>query len=300
MDQIKRRLVQDPGSTDAYASEAVLFAAPPDQLASLVRRASLIDPPGDAARARLATRLTRGRLLRRHVVGARNRTAEPNFGPLALAGDDYNNQQFLEIAGFEEFEPALRDLVLTLEPGRLFVDVGAYVGYFSLLAAHRGATALALEMQADLIPTIRRNAVLNGFWNLHTLHAAVSDRPGMARLWRIDPTVGTQLASGWSNYAVPPVHSLNHDCIVQTTLDQLLGDVTPDMVKIDAEGAEIAILRGARDLIARRSTIFAVEMHGPSSSKWFGDDPSELDTLFPADTWRRSDMDSFRIKFEPR
>lgn len=86
------------------------------------------------------------------------------------------------------FEPvSLYELRQRVEPGFHFVDVGANVGTYSLLAASRGqecAKILAIEANPGLTKRLRENAILNGF-KIAIEQVAASDRDGRATL-RLD------------------------------------------------------------------------------------------------------------------
>jgi FkbM family methyltransferase len=132
-----------------------------------------------------------------------------------------------------------------LRPGDLFVDVGANLGTYSLVAARvAGAHAIAVEPIAATVAQLRDHLRLNDVAALvEVAMTGVSDRPG--ELW-------------FTNDADALNHVTAADTpgavrIPVTTLDALLGDRAPLCVKIDVELHEAAVLAGARATLARPS-----------------------------------------------
>jgi FkbM family methyltransferase len=143
-------------------------------------------------------------------------------------------------------EPELHLVPRLCDPARAFLDVGANVGVYALLAARHSRTVVALEANPALAARLR--GVLG---DRHTVLAVgASDRAGTATLhipvrsgadvhWRssLEPDANPGFAS--RAVAVPTV-----------PVDDL--DLPPvAVVKIDVEGHELPVLRGARALLTR-------------------------------------------------
>lgn len=132
-----------------------------------------------------------------------------------------------------------------LRPGDLFVDVGANLGTYSLVAAKvAGAHAVAVEPIAATVLQLRDHLRLNDVDALVEVAAVgISDRPG--ELWFTNDAD-----------ALNRVADANHPGAVRvpvTTLDALVGDREPFCIKIDVELHEAAVLAGARAVLARPS-----------------------------------------------
>lgn len=152
-------------------------------------------------------------------------------------------------------EPPLSKLLVdAVQPGHVFIDVGAHLGYFSCLAAAKGARVFAFEMQNGLVPIIERNAAANGFGQIYVLNAAAGDRVGLVSF----PKAG--LTPGKKGFDKPPCDG---DTMVNTvTLDSLFAaGPTPDVMKIDVEGAEMQVLAGARQILADHHPTLFLELH---------------------------------------
>lgn len=144
-----------------------------------------------------------------------------------------------------------------LKSAQVFYDVGANVGFYSLLAARyvggRGFV-VAFEPLPRNIEYIQRHVSLNRINNILTIPMALSDHIGENKFSFIDNP---------SSCHITPDGNLK---ILVTTLDKLLKEKTippPNIIKVDIEGSEIDFLKGAVDsLIAHRPLIF-MAIHSP-------------------------------------
>lgn len=149
------------------------------------------------------------------------------------------------ILHFGVWEPDVsRVIEQNLAPGDVFVDIGANIGYDTLLASSRvGPTGKVVSIEASprTFALLQRNLAANpGSSNVRAVNAAVSDRPGTLELYEVNAAnigAATTLASRGGTL-VASVEAL--------PLDQIL---TPDersrlrLIKMDVEGAEPPILR---------------------------------------------------------
>src|SRR3546814_19537666 len=83
--------------------------------------------------------------------------------------------------GGADYERALIEFIVPrLQPGDVFVDVGAHVGYVSAFAAPTGAAVFAIEIQRELIPLLEQLAALDQFDLLRAPQAGASRPTGMS------------------------------------------------------------------------------------------------------------------------
>jgi FkbM family methyltransferase len=141
------------------------------------------------------------------------------------------------------------------------LDVGANVGYFSLVCRDLGASVHAFEPDPAMAALIRRSAALAP-GEITVVAAACSDHDGTARLHlsdaghtaisSLDPDAG---GLGDRSLAVSTV-----------TLDRYVGDagITPQLVKIDAERHELGVIRGARHVLSEIRPDLIVEVTSPA------------------------------------
>ena len=164
--------------------------------------------------------------------------------------------------------------------GMILFDIGAHFGLFSLAALHYGgpqARAIAVDPSAVAVRFLKIQAGLNNSSDrLRIVEASVAAATGQQDM----VAVGV-LASGF--YVAPsPEHSGGE--VIRTnsiTLDSLADEVNllPTHIKIDVEGSEAAVLRGAERLLTRQPapTLF-LELHNEMVSRG-GGNPSDALTL---------------------
>ncbi len=158
---------------------------------------------------------------------------------------------------YRQWEPDLTELFFAMLDGcRVFVDVGANIGYFTCLVATRmgagGGRVFAFEPNPKLTPIIRKNLAVN--WSaapVELFEKAVSSEAGTATLF-IPSDRGANASMGAAS-----AHGADVEVVVpMTTLDDSLpSDLEVDILKIDIEGFELYALQGARSVIARSPNI---------------------------------------------
>lgn len=152
------------------------------------------------------------------------------------------------------YEPETqKTLVEFVRPASTVWDVGACCGYLTMLAAAlTGPTGrvVAIEPNPVAVDYLRRHTELNQLENVTVVNQAVSDRAGTMQFETRDYIGFCRL-------------SADGDLTAQTiTLDELLHEYPgPDVLKIDVEGAECAVLVGARRLLATRPVLL-LSTHG--------------------------------------
>jgi FkbM family methyltransferase len=134
-----------------------------------------------------------------------------------------------------------------VRPGMAVVDIGAYLGYYTLLGARgTGPTGQVHAFECDPVNHrfLLHNLRLNGFRDaVVASSSAVADRAGWLRFF----VRGRDLSVGslWQETGARAVLE-----VVSTTLDQELGGQPVDVLKMDIEGGEVRALDGMRATIA--------------------------------------------------
>lgn len=153
--------------------------------------------------------------------------------------------------------PVQQVMARHLSAGATFYDVGANVGFLSVIAARLvGPSGLvyAFEPVPDNAMAIRRNATANAFQNVRVIEKALANRVGTADLALAAYSGGAVLA----DVASPPDRS-GTIRVELTSVDALIeheGLRPPTFVKIDVEGAEVVVLEGMEQTALRyRPTI---------------------------------------------
>lgn len=161
------------------------------------------------------------------------------------------------------YEAAIQRCIAdNLGPADVFVDIGANVGFFSLIAARRvgpDGRVYAFEPVAENAASIVRSSRLNGMSNVDVYAEAVGARTYRTELILAQHIGGAMLASA----GTPPdfAGSVQVDVV---SLDDVIGTRKlrrPTLVKIDVEGAEMDVLQGMRRTLcsARPTLIYEVD-----------------------------------------
>ena len=139
-----------------------------------------------------------------------------------------------------------------LSPGDLFLDVGANVGTYTVFAASLGATVVAFEPAHDTVELLRENVALNGYDDVEVVEAAAGAAASTV-----------QFTSGLDS--VNRVDDHGGASVTMVTLDSIIGDRTVAGMKVDVEGFEIDVLRGAsRALADHRIELMQLEWNDAS------------------------------------
>lgn len=181
---------------------------------------------------------------------ARARPEPSGLGFAMFRGGEFANR--LGAAELPAFTTAL-------DEADLFVDVGANVGFFTLIASRHGVPTLAFEPDPDNVQLLCRNLNLSaGSAPVEVLPVAMSDRIAVVTL--LGAGQGASLEHGWDG-----VRSRTERLVSATTLDTLLaGREGRLLIKIDVEEHEGAVLRGAGATLLRDPPPTWLIEHGPA------------------------------------
>lgn len=149
------------------------------------------------------------------------------------------------------FEPdTLAQFARLVRPGSTVIDVGCYSGLFAIAAVKMGARALGIEPMPENQKQIEANKALNHV-EFPVFAGAATDRDGIGRLGYNDRVFLTSGAS--LERKSGPGHTVNLIRI------DTLGQEDVSVIKIDVEGHEVGVLRGARDTLERYRPHLIVE-----------------------------------------
>jgi FkbM family methyltransferase len=180
----------------------------------------------------------------------------PNGAGLHLwsLGDDWiSNQVFWR--GWRGHEPETTSVFFRLaQAAEVTIDIGAYVGYYTLLAAHanRLGRVIALEPLPNIHARLLRHIELNALTNVECLMAAAGAREGTADFFHQSHELPT--SSSLSQEFMAGVPDLEVSRVPVVTIDRLVRDrLLPrvDLVKVDTESTEPDVLEGMRETLAR-------------------------------------------------
>lgn len=172
-----------------------------------------------------------------------------------------------------EWEPRETAVIAgLLRQGDVFVDVGANIGYFTLLASQIVGAAgriIAVEANPRTFRLLEANVRLNGCSNVDLRHVAAGEAPGFATMVEREP----------GNAGGDQVDFAKEDApgsVAVERLDTLVGEQPVRLIKLDIEGAEAKALRGATGLLERADAPDLVFEFTPKFLAGMGDEPREL------------------------
>jgi FkbM family methyltransferase len=202
---------------------------------------------GSGVLRRLAEVASRGVVLRRRLparFGSRTLCVSPECGLRYWRFD------------LGKIDPVLLDLVERyVQPGDVVWDVGANVGLFAFAAAHRAARVLAFEPDPWLADLLQKTA--QSFPNVFIIHAAVADYCGRGTLHIARRARGANFLLGHGSSQSGGTRCLTEVRVV--TLDSL-DEAPPNVLKVDVEGSELAVLRGATRVLAESAPTIICEV----------------------------------------
>jgi FkbM family methyltransferase len=211
-----------------------------------VKRPLLLRLSSGRARSSIFYRFYSGRAVKEKWRGL-FQNATLTFPPgveISLLASDLMHTQ---IAFTGEYERPLSRFVVELgATGGTLVDVGANIGYFSLLwaARHPANVAHAFEASPRNIPLLKQNVYHNNLGGRIVIHDyALGRETGSANF-----DLGPEGLSGWGGLSLD-TRGANLVQVPVKRLDDAIGDVHVDLLKIDAEGADTWVLMGASELL---------------------------------------------------
>lgn len=150
----------------------------------------------------------------------------------------------------------------TTKPGWICYDIGAYKGYFSGIMALSGAAEVFIfEPLPVNVQKIKNLISLNSQLPLRLIEKAVSNLGGTSVFKMMtDRTMGKLEESSFQKWE-KEVNTLE---VGTTTIDELVNLIpTPDLIKIDVEGAEELVLEGGMKTLKSKKPVLMIEVHSP-------------------------------------
>ncbi|ARF56599.1 FkbM family methyltransferase [Streptomyces gilvosporeus] len=231
------------------------------------------DAPGSLGKALLAKRFLNSRLRDR----PRRRVVRTGFGS-AMAVDTRDLiQRYIYLFGL--WEPHMTHwLERRLRPGDTFVDVGANIGYYSLLAARlvgEEGGVVAVEATPAFHRRVLLHAGMNGCDTIRAVNAAVSDEPG--KLTFILASSSNMGAASIVPYDGPAEATFEVEAYPLPDLLTSEEIASARVIKVDVEGAEGGVVRGMEPMLGalRPDAEITIEVT-PERMTALGDSADEL------------------------
>lgn len=183
------------------------------------------------------------------------------------ADDWVSNQVYWR--GWAGYEPETVPLFYRLATrAQTTIDVGAYVGFYTLLAAHANpaGTVFAFEPMTDVFERLQRNVTLNRLANVRCIQSAVGEDDATADFFHVPANIPCSSSLSYEfmksagELLVSTVPVIKHDSIVASHEVPSV-----DLIKIDTESTEPQVLRGMSDTLRRDRPFVICEVLGRGS-----------------------------------
>lgn len=212
-------------------------------------------------------------IVRRHFISFRTPVQRTDFDRTLTLRLDLTEHMQSQIFWFGFYS---RDIVKVLDrflrPGMCFIDVGANIGEITLCASQRvgqNGRVYSFEPMPGIYSELVHNVTSNQISNVITVPIGLSDRTGQATIYDAtsdfrDGSVHRGLATLYPMAARnTPILS-----VPLTTIDLFVTErhlTSVDLIKIDVEGSELDVLRGAIDTIRAFHPSFILEVQSETS-----------------------------------
>jgi len=191
--------------------------------------------------------------------------------------------------GLSEFED-MGFLLHTLKPGDLFVDIGANIGSYSILAAScKDVKVEAFEPIPSTFFWLQKNIQVNSLNQVNAMNIGLADKKNTVYFSSNLDTVNHVLSDNEKNYS-----SIQVDVF---PLDEVLKEKCPTIIKIDVEGYESQVLDGAKNIINNPSLIvIIIELNG--SGRKYGKKDSDIHKLLTSKGFESFKYDPLKYKLK--
>ncbi len=146
-----------------------------------------------------------------------------------------------------------------ISPGCVCYDLGASIGYMTLLMARKAKHVFAFEPAPHAASELREHADANGFGNISIVRNPVSDCERSVEFGLTDNAYGSRIVESQSKWLTLRLRTITLDSFV-TTHPFL------DFIKIDIEGEEGRALQGSQSILRKKKTLICCEIHSEEAA----------------------------------
>lgn len=160
------------------------------------------------------------------------------------------------------------------------IDVGANIGYHTAVLASVAKSVIAVEANPVTADLLRGTVALNGFHNVSVIEHAAMDQPQAVEIFAPDEYLAAGAVARPNWYDQPNFALWRRYPVEAVTLDSVSNDVIAvDLIRMDIEGCELAVLRGARELLSRSPNARIIMEWGAYHMPDYGDIAEGLNYL---------------------
>jgi len=186
---------------------------------------------------------------------------------MILTVEEYLVGGYLHLGETNPFETNIMRKLLA--NGDVFFDVGAYKGWYAMNAAQivgKNGNVFAFEANKEVARILGSIQKLNGFNNIQVETVAVSDKNGTNKFWTGNKDMlGSLIKKHIQTYSDTPVNSIEIKTITLDSFNKNKKLKKINMIKIDVEGSDLDVLKGAGNILRKYSPYLLVEVFGLSA-----------------------------------
>lgn len=164
----------------------------------------------------------------------------------------------------EIYEEEVYEKIRKIQKEDVIIDIGSHIGLFTFKASKKASLVVSIEPYPSSYKLLTRNIELNNLKNVIPLNLAVSNFDGKGELYLSSSCVGNSLVSSvhWVTDKTLEVEVRTLDTIIKELELKKI-----DFIKIDAEGAELEILKGAENTLKITSSLSIASYHYPKEAE---------------------------------
>ncbi len=209
--------------------------------------------------------------------------------------DTVVSQELIVSGKWEEYETEL--FKKHIKPGDTVVDIGAHIGYYTLIAARlvgNNGKVYAFEPDPKNFQILEKNVAQNGYHNVVLVNKAVADKSGNAQLFLNSENSG-------DHRIFESDHGRKSIAITTTTLDDFFKnqDKKVDLIKMDIQGAEARAFQGSTRTLAKNKHMTLITEFYPQALQLSGKNAEEYLALLQENDFRLSDIDEVKRTTRP-
>ena len=210
-----------------------------------------------------------GRVIRK-VKGPKYKSPPKNGDKYKIVGswmyiDDKDSSQLTKNGQYNHEQTQL--IKKLVKKKHTVLDIGAHIGYFTLIMAKQAKQVYAFEPEARNFHILKKNIELNKLSNVKLHNVAVAETNGKTTLHLCEMNRGMHriYPSHWCKGGTAKIETVRIDDIIQEA----------DFIKMDIEGAELGALKGMTKLLKKCDITVIMEFH-PQSIEEYGAKPRDI------------------------
>lgn len=203
------------------------------------------------------------KLLKEKALKSASKTTEDGVTSINKNGKSINFNNLNDIKPFLVEPHLTKEFIEEIDENTVVYDIGAYHGFYTFLGG-TGEKSFGFEMDASNFEILKQNLGVNRDLNVEIINKAIWDSNTKIKA-ETDRQGRSNIKKGTSG----DIDAIKIDSFVKH-------NKTPDVMKIDVEGAELQVLKGAKKTLKNSKPVIFVEIHEGQRINSFGFTKEEL------------------------